>query len=74
MARPGSQRPAGPRKAPPIEHKLQVPLEDLFSGCTRKMKISRQVSGGKTETEVLEVVVKPGWKSGTKVTFPEKGE
>mmetsp|Transcript_11094 Transcript_11094/g.19316 ORF Transcript_11094/g.19316 Transcript_11094/m.19316 type:complete len:347 (+) Transcript_11094:156-1196(+) len=72
---PGRGRPqqSGPRKAAPIEHQLQCTLEELYAGCTRKMKISRQVSG-KTETEVLEINVKAGWKSGTKITFEEKGD
>lgn len=25
------------------------------------------------KSEVLEIVIKPGWKKGTKITFPEKG-
>eukprot|EP00252_Welwitschia_mirabilis_P014618 TRINITY_DN3213_c0_g1_i1.p1 TRINITY_DN3213_c0_g1~~TRINITY_DN3213_c0_g1_i1.p1 ORF type:complete len:160 (-),score=31.72 TRINITY_DN3213_c0_g1_i1:232-711(-) len=41
------------------------------------MKISRNVvnSTGLTTTlqEVLSIEVKPGWKKGTKITFPEKG-
>lgn len=73
MSRAQSARSAGPRKAPAIEHRLQIPLEELYAGCSRKMKISRQVNG-KTETEVLELNIKPGWKSGTKVTFQEKGD
>jgi DnaJ-class molecular chaperone len=27
-----------------------------------------------TEREVLEVKVEPGWKQGTKVTFPRRGD
>ena len=26
-----------------------------------------------TETEILSIEVKPGWKRGTKITFPDKG-
>ncbi len=72
-SRSGSSRGSMSRRVPPVEHKLQVPLEDLYSGCTRKMKITRQLLNGKSESEVLEIDIKPGWKSGTKVTFPEKG-
>lgn len=25
-------------------------------------------------SEMLEIEVKPGWKKGTRITFPEKGE
>ena len=32
-----------------------------------------QVSGGRQESEILEIAIKPGWKKGTKITFVEKG-
>ncbi|KAK8602051.1 hypothetical protein V6N12_051873 [Hibiscus sabdariffa] len=37
----------------------------LYTGSTRKMKI--------WESEILTINVKPGWKKGTKITFPDKG-
>ncbi|KAF8090760.1 hypothetical protein N665_0468s0037 [Sinapis alba] len=65
------------RKVAPIENKLPCSLEDLYKGTTKKMKISREildVSGKATQTEeILTIGVKPGWKKGTKITFPEKG-
>ncbi|KAI4380829.1 hypothetical protein MLD38_006974 [Melastoma candidum] len=68
---------AMPRKPPPIENKLPCTLEELYSGSTRKMKISRTVldANGRQvpETEILTIEVKPGWKKGTKITFPDKG-
>ncbi|CAN6440292.1 unnamed protein product [Victoria cruziana] len=71
------REPAGPRKAAPIENKLPCSLEELYTGSTRKMKISRNLldSNGKTTSvdEILTIDVKPGWKKGTKITFPEKG-
>ncbi|XXG56060.1 hypothetical protein AAC387_Pa03g3574 [Persea americana] len=66
-----------PRKPPPVESKLPCSLEELYSGSTRKMKISRNVidANGQSapETEILTIEVKPGWKKGTKITFPDKG-
>ncbi|CAI0416891.1 unnamed protein product, partial [Linum tenue] len=60
-----------------FESKLSCTLEELYSGSTRKMKISRTVvdSHGRQaqETEILTIDVKPGWKKGTKITFPDKG-
>ncbi|XP_074556859.1 uncharacterized protein LOC141812766 [Curcuma longa] len=51
-------------------------LEELYTGTKRKMKISREVRtpNGKTveEHEILTIEVTPGWRKGTKVTFPEK--
>ncbi|CAH2044424.1 unnamed protein product, partial [Thlaspi arvense] len=66
-----------PKKPPPVESKLPCSLEELYSGSTRKMKISRSIvdANGRQaqETEILTIVVKPGWKKGTKVKFPDKG-
>lgn len=65
------------RKAPPVENALPCSLEDLFKGAKKKMKISRTILDvtGKTRTveEILTIDIKPGWKKGTKITFPEKG-
>ncbi|PKA64214.1 DnaJ protein like [Apostasia shenzhenica] len=65
------------KKAPAIESKLPCSLEELYTGSTRKMKISRNVikANGQEvpESEILTINVKPGWKKGTKITFPEKG-
>ncbi|CAA6661822.1 unnamed protein product [Spirodela intermedia] len=68
---------SSPRKGPPIERKLVCSLEDLYKGTTKKMKISRDVinSNGRPTSveEILTIDIKPGWKKGTKITFPEKG-
>merc|ERR1719150_3083269 len=72
----------GPRKEkpqdPPIEHDLYVSLEDINKGVTKRMKISRRVVAGdgmaKKEEKVLTINVKPGWKSGTKITFQREGD
>ncbi|KAL2341846.1 hypothetical protein Fmac_009786 [Flemingia macrophylla] len=68
----------GPRrKAPPIENTLFCSLEELYTGTTRKMKISREVTHASGRTfpveEILNIEIHPGWKKGTKITFPEKG-
>ncbi|KAK2980007.1 hypothetical protein RJ640_020033 [Escallonia rubra] len=66
-----------PRKGTAIERTLPCSLEDLYKGTTKKMKISRDVieSSGRPTTveEILTIEIKPGWKKGTKITFPEKG-
>ncbi|XP_074316350.1 uncharacterized protein LOC141652682 [Silene latifolia] len=67
----------GLRKAAPVENGLACNLEDLYKGAKKKMKISRTItdSSGKVRTveEILTIDIKPGWKKGTKITFPEKG-
>ncbi|KAJ6833795.1 dnaJ-like protein subfamily B member 13-like isoform X1 [Iris pallida] len=69
--------PPRPQKAAAIENRLPCSLEDLYKGTTKKMKISREISdmSGKTMPveEILTIDIKPGWKKGTKITFPEKG-
>lgn len=63
---------------PTIEKEVFVSIEEIASGCEKKMKISRKVyreDGTKViEDKVLKVVVKPGWKAGTKVTFAKEGD
>ncbi|KMZ63139.1 Chaperone protein dnaJ [Zostera marina] len=66
-----------PRKAPAIENQLPCSLEDLYKGTTKKMRISRELLDASRKTipvdEILTIDIKPGWKKGTKITFPEKG-
>lgn len=63
---------------PAVEHDLYVSLEDIERGCTKKMKISRNVLGPdglpRKEEKVLNITVKPGWKTGTKITFQHEGD
>ncbi|KAF6143756.1 hypothetical protein GIB67_031063 [Kingdonia uniflora] len=67
----------GPRKAAPIESLLPCSLEELYKGTTKKMKISKEIADASGKTmpveEILTINIKPGWKKGTKITFPEKG-
>ncbi|OVA00331.1 DnaJ domain [Macleaya cordata] len=66
-----------PRKASPIENLLSCSLEELYKGTSKKMKISREIADASGKTmpveEILTIDIKPGWKKGTKITFPEKG-
>ena len=40
----GTKRSRGPVKDAPIQRELPVSLEDLYSGCTKKLKITRKVT------------------------------
>uniref|UniRef100_A0A8C3MV41 Uncharacterized protein n=1 Tax=Geospiza parvula TaxID=87175 RepID=A0A8C3MV41_GEOPR len=69
----------GRKQDPPVLHELRVSLEEIYSGCTKKMKISHKRLGpdGKTvrnEDKILTIEVKKGWKEGTKITFPKEGD
>lgn len=63
---------------PPLEHDLYVGLEDVNTGCCKKMKISKMVvqpdGSARKEEKILQITVKPGWKAGTKITFPREGD
>ncbi|XP_073000655.1 uncharacterized protein [Typha latifolia] len=73
----GSVNSQRPQKAAAIENRLPCSLEDLYKGTTKKMKISREIADASGRTmpveEILTIDIKPGWKKGTKITFPEKG-
>lgn len=65
------------KQDPPIQHNLSVSLEEVLKGCTKKMKIIRKVNSVglvRREDKVLTINVKPGWKAGTKITFPREGD
>jgi DnaJ-class molecular chaperone len=74
-----SQTPRKKTQDPPIEHELFVTLEEIATGTTKKMKISRKVLNPdnrttRSEDKVLTIDIKPGWKQGTKITFPREGD
>ncbi|KAI3390155.1 hypothetical protein SNEBB_001827 [Seison nebaliae] len=66
------------KQDPTIFHDINLSLEDLWQGTTKKMKIKRKVisqSGHvKEEPKILSIDVKKGWKDGTKITFPKEGD
>jgi len=59
------------RQAEPIVYPFWVTLEDINRGTTKKMKITKVIThqNGQRTQEAMhkEIVVKPGWKNGTKV-------
>eukprot|EP01103_Thecamoeba_quadrilineata_P005952 TRINITY_DN15697_c0_g1_i1.p1 TRINITY_DN15697_c0_g1~~TRINITY_DN15697_c0_g1_i1.p1 ORF type:complete len:345 (+),score=91.45 TRINITY_DN15697_c0_g1_i1:35-1069(+) len=69
----------GPRKDKPILTKLNCTLEELYTGCTKKLKITKNIRDAQTgktmpAEKILTIDVKAGWKAGTKVTFKEEGD
>ncbi|XP_076033515.1 dnaJ protein homolog 1-like [Oratosquilla oratoria] len=75
-----ASRPSkGRSQDPAVTRDLYVSLDEINSGVTKKMKITRNVlnSDGRTTRKVekiLAIDVKPGWKEGTKVTFEKEGD
>merc|ERR1719230_1435641 len=60
-------RRPGPKKMDPIVKDLPCSLEELFNGYTQEGELVG-------EPKALTITVKPGWKKGTKVTFPNEGD
>lgn len=61
----------------PFEQNLYVTLEQLYSGCVKKLKITRTRWHGNQqfrEDHFCEVNVKPGWKDNTRITFNGQGD
>lgn len=65
------------KQDPPIEYDLRVSLEEILTGCTKNMKITKKVlRNGRLQREekLLTINVKSGWKAGTRITFPKEGD
>merc|ERR1712018_483652 len=61
-----------------IEKEVLVSLEDIATGCQKKLKINKNIyredGSVSKESKVITLDVKAGWKSGTKVTFENEGD
>lgn len=70
--------PAPKEQDASVEHDLPLTLEEVLKGTTKKMKINRKAlhADGRSyrQEKVLTIDVKPGWKAGTKITFPREGD
>lgn len=85
--RSGAQRGAGAngmrrQRSPEVqilEKPLQITLEEMFNGATKKLNIKRRkydqrTGQSSTEEKVLTVPVNRGMKSGSKVKFSNAGD
>ncbi|KAI8889761.1 DnaJ-domain-containing protein [Backusella circina FSU 941] len=53
---------------PVVKRTLDVSLDDLYLGATKKLKVTRQ----RDTEKILSIHIQPGWKAGTKIAFPEE--
>jgi len=86
-SRPGSQRkransftgagtsndPGEKEKTGEIIKPLKLSLEDLYTGTTKKLKLTRKLLDGRSEEKVVEINAKAGWKEGTRIKFAAAG-
>ncbi|GAN09735.1 DnaJ protein homolog 1-like isoform X1 [Mucor ambiguus] len=56
-----------------VKRSLPVSLEDLYTGTTKKLKVTRSLSN-ETSDKIITVNVKPGMKTGSKISFPGEGD
>jgi DnaJ homolog subfamily B member 4 len=64
-------------QSPPAQeiiHPLKLGLNEIYTGATKRLRVTRKLLNGTTEAKVLEIVVMPGWKNGTKIRFPNSGD
>jgi DnaJ family protein B protein 4 len=66
-------RRAPSSKPPLVTRELSLSLEELCTGCTKRLKVTR-TRGAEQQSKVLEIHVKPGWKAGTKITYEHEGD
>jgi len=68
----------GPKKLDPVIHQLPCTLKELYNGGTKKLNVTRKRFNSSGElfddTKLLTIVIRPGWKKGTKITFPAEGD
>lgn len=73
-----SNRASSLPKDPAIERHLEVSLEEIARGCTKKLKIKRTINDERgcctQEEKLIEIPVRPGWKAGTKLTYECLGD
>ncbi|CAO3667709.1 unnamed protein product [Rhizopus stolonifer] len=75
----GFQQSQESEKPPAIKRPFPVSLEDIYTGCTKRLKVTRRLRDGATgravqTDKILTITVKPGWKAGTKIRFPGEGD
>ena len=79
----GSATPFNPnlrvtKKVPTVTNTVFCSLEEMYSGCIKRLTIQRKrfTADGvlQEESKTLVVDVKPGYKTGTKITFPNEGD
>lgn len=68
----------GPKASEPVVYNLECSLPELYNGCTKKFNVTRKrfSADGQLldDTKQLTINVRPGWKKGTRVTFPGEGD
>ncbi|KAG9033255.1 hypothetical protein FS837_002525 [Tulasnella sp. UAMH 9824] len=54
-------------------HPLPLTLEELFIGGMHTYRITTRLLSGEPRIQEVQIDVKPGWKTGTRIIFPDAG-
>lgn len=71
---PQQQQQQQKREAEVVDLNVPCSLEEFFNGGVKKLKINRKGKSGANEAKIIEINIKPGWKAGTKITYPNEGD
>lgn len=63
-----------PQKKSEVEFPLALTLDECFSGCIKRRKLTRQFLNGKKETKILEMNVLAGMKAKSRFNFKGYGD
>lgn len=62
----------------PEIRKVDCTLTELYNGCTKSFNVKRKRFNAEKvlvdDEKILTINIRPGWKQGTKVTFPAEGD
>lgn len=64
--------PPEPMAPEPLVLNIPCTLQQLFTGTQKKLRVTRTVNGTEQEN-IINLDIKPGWKDGTKITYPGEG-
>ncbi|CAM9710621.1 unnamed protein product [Chrysoparadoxa australica] len=67
----GQAQAAKRAKGPTSEHHLSVSLEELYKPSQKRVRITKKEHGRQVSTEKT-IDIKPGWKTGTRLTYSGK--
>eukprot|EP01130_Rhizamoeba_saxonica_P002940 TRINITY_DN1294_c0_g1_i1.p1 TRINITY_DN1294_c0_g1~~TRINITY_DN1294_c0_g1_i1.p1 ORF type:complete len:308 (+),score=60.11 TRINITY_DN1294_c0_g1_i1:312-1235(+) len=64
---------------PPLEYTCSCTLEELYTGTVKKKQFSKRVFTSESpepiiEKKLVKMDIKPGWRSGTRITFAQEGD
>ncbi|EJU05054.1 hypothetical protein DACRYDRAFT_47846, partial [Dacryopinax primogenitus] len=52
---------------------LRLTLGELYTGCQKRFSVTRSLLNGRSLEGFIDIDVQPGWKKGTRITYPGAG-